>query len=175
MSLASTHLQTNWTRRSRESSGSFVSFLAEETLLASGTGLTISTLKRWQSKDTSVTNTKYRISLICMQHILKKLTAGPGAPTGPWGPVGPGGPWEKGNEIFTSSSQTPAQNGNAINNLHALLYHLCFPSALALRFLPAGRKRSNSFNYSRGEREIKMWWQIPAENEHLTAQLHPTR
>lgn len=57
ISLDSTHLQTNWTRRSRESSGSFVSFLAEKTLLASGTGLTISTLKRWQSKDTSVKNT----------------------------------------------------------------------------------------------------------------------
>lgn len=52
--LRSTHLQPNWTRRSRESSGAFISFLAEQTLLASGTGLTIRTLKRSPSTDTEV-------------------------------------------------------------------------------------------------------------------------
>lgn len=52
--LVSTHLQPNWTRRSRESSGTFISFLAEQTLLASGTGLTICTLKRSPSTDTEV-------------------------------------------------------------------------------------------------------------------------
>lgn len=52
--LGSTHLQPNWTRRSRESSGAFISFLAEQTLLASGTGLTICTLKRSPSTDAEV-------------------------------------------------------------------------------------------------------------------------
>lgn len=53
----SPHLQPNWAWRSRESPGSFVSLLAEQTLLTSGTRLTICTLKRSQSGDTSVGGT----------------------------------------------------------------------------------------------------------------------
>lgn len=52
ISLGSTHLQPNWTRRSREPSGSFISFLAKQALLASGTWLTIRTLERSPSRDT---------------------------------------------------------------------------------------------------------------------------
>lgn len=55
--LCSPHLQPNWAWRSRESPGSFVSLLAEQTLLTSGTRLTICTLKRSQSGDTSVGGT----------------------------------------------------------------------------------------------------------------------
>lgn len=45
------HLQTNWAWRSGESSGSFVSLLAKQTLLTSGTRLTICALKRDHSQE----------------------------------------------------------------------------------------------------------------------------
>lgn len=45
------YLQTNWAWRSGESSGSFVSLLAKQALLTSGTRLTICTLKRHHSQE----------------------------------------------------------------------------------------------------------------------------
>lgn len=148
------HLQTNWAWRSGESSGSFVSLLAEQTLLTSGTRLTICALKRDHSQERQMlvrlTGSQLQQVRYWMNPVT--LTAGPGAPTGPWGPVGPGGPCgEEGKRQQTHPLWTFAVEGTLMSGVvltycfhrdsHALLCLLCFPSGRALQSLPV--KTSN--------------------------------
>lgn len=56
--LSATYLQTNWTRRSQETPWAFITFLAKETLLPSGTRFTISTLKHKQGRASQYSHRK---------------------------------------------------------------------------------------------------------------------
>lgn len=148
------YLQPDWARRSRESSRSFISLLTKQTLLTSGTGLTICTLGN--NREIKSVSGTVGIQMKQMRHRLTcKVDTYSGTGCSYRSLRASGTRWtlQRRRDTSIKTREFRSKNGSTSqltlemnNNSHVLLCHLCFLSGQALRSLPAERKRQQCEN-----------------------------
>lgn len=161
------HLQPDWAWRSGESSGPFISLLSKQTLLTSGTGLTICSLKKNHAEpDNCSIHQRPRhhngrsTEATCDTYGWTRCSDGSLRASGTWWALR----WRRKMSTKTFKLMDHRFLSRVCfcslfcffhSDLHALLCRPCFPSGRALRSLPARVKHNHSVkNPSQRQRKI---------------------